>query len=315
MGKIKRVFTTELALVPGNWQHQYLVANGIRFHFASNQAFSESSPKAVFLFVHSFGELWWSWSKILENLAAVEIPALAIDLRGFGASDKPPRGYDPWTLSADINALINILNLEKVILVTHSFSSILGWTLCTVQPRKIVGNLTINGPHPVILKKSLLHNFKQAANILRFVLPLQIPLYPEHKILKNRTAYLEKYFRTNAGNNWLQSPDFVSTVNYLRDTQQIPQVVYSELEFYRWLFRSSFRRDGKRFIQKFLKTSTSIPTVSLVGSEEKIFSPQILLEGKTYAENFQTLVLPNTGHFPHLENPQMLTEKLLSLAI
>ena len=32
--------------------------------------------------------------------------AVAVDLRGYGDSDKPPRGYDLWTLAGDVAGLI-----------------------------------------------------------------------------------------------------------------------------------------------------------------------------------------------------------------
>ena len=35
--------------------------------------------------------------------------AAAMDLRGYGASDKPPRGYDPRTLAADVAGVIRSL--------------------------------------------------------------------------------------------------------------------------------------------------------------------------------------------------------------
>mgnify|MGYP000013376070 CR=1 FL=1 len=51
------------------------------------------------ILLHGFGTFWWSWRHQLRGLAGARV--VAVDLRGYGGSDKPPRGYDGWTLAAD----------------------------------------------------------------------------------------------------------------------------------------------------------------------------------------------------------------------
>ena len=45
----------------------------------------------------------------LPALADAGFRAVAVDLRGYGDSDKPPRGYDLWTLAGDVAGLIRAL--------------------------------------------------------------------------------------------------------------------------------------------------------------------------------------------------------------
>jgi pimeloyl-ACP methyl ester carboxylesterase len=63
-----------------------VAANGARFHVAV------AGEGPLVLFLHGFPEFWWAWRHQLVSLAEAGYKAAAMDLRGFGASDKPPRG-------------------------------------------------------------------------------------------------------------------------------------------------------------------------------------------------------------------------------
>ena len=87
---------TESAIaISGPWTHRTVSANGTRFHVAS------IGDGPLVLLLHGFPEFWWTWRTQLVSLAAVGYRAVAADLRGYGGSDKPPRGYDLITAAAD----------------------------------------------------------------------------------------------------------------------------------------------------------------------------------------------------------------------
>ena len=90
-------------LVEGPWRHRFVAANGGRFHVA------EAGSGPLVLLLHGFPEFWWAWRHQLPVLAAAGYHAVAMDLRGYGASDKPPRGYDTPTLTADVAGVVRAL--------------------------------------------------------------------------------------------------------------------------------------------------------------------------------------------------------------
>ncbi|WP_131806480.1 alpha/beta fold hydrolase, partial [Mycobacteroides abscessus] len=89
--------------IGGPWRHFDVHANGIRFHVV--EAGTQDAPTApvtsrpLVLLLHGFGSFWWSWRHQLGALPDARV--VAVDLRGYGGSDKPPRGYDGWTLAGD----------------------------------------------------------------------------------------------------------------------------------------------------------------------------------------------------------------------
>src|SRR5215469_11782782 len=79
----------EASIYPdGPWSHRSVSANGTRFHIAEN------GDGPLVLLLHGFPQFWWTWRRQLGTLASAGYRAVAVDLRGYGGSDKPPRGYD-----------------------------------------------------------------------------------------------------------------------------------------------------------------------------------------------------------------------------
>src|SRR5215211_7613215 len=109
--------------IAGPWTHREVSANGIRLHVV------ECGDGPLVLLLHGFPEFWWSWRHQLIGLADAGFRAVAVDLRGYGDSDKPPRGYDGWTLAGDIAGLIRSLGERDAAVVGHDWGGLLAWTV------------------------------------------------------------------------------------------------------------------------------------------------------------------------------------------
>ena len=92
-----------MALIEGPWEHRFVAANGARFHVA------EQGEGPVVLLLHGFPQFWWAWRHQMQALADAGYRACAMDLRGYGASDKPPRGYDTRTSATDVASVLRSL--------------------------------------------------------------------------------------------------------------------------------------------------------------------------------------------------------------
>ena len=120
-------------LLEGPWRHRDIAANGIRFHVAVGEQFSPRRP--LVLLLHGFAEFWWAWRHQLPALDAAGFSAVAMDLRGYGASDKTPRGYDPQTTAFDVSGVIKSLGFSTGVIVGHDWGGIAGWTTLALRGR------------------------------------------------------------------------------------------------------------------------------------------------------------------------------------
>ena len=119
----------------GPWTHRDVHANGIRFHVAECGPTAPGTSLVVLL--HGFADFWWSWRHQLTGLAEAGYRAVAVDLRGYGDTDKPPRGYDGWTLSGDVAGLIRALGHSEATLVGHADGGLVCWATAMLHPRLV----------------------------------------------------------------------------------------------------------------------------------------------------------------------------------
>jgi len=64
-----------------------------------------------------------SWERQERQLLAANYRVISYDRRGFGQSSQPTDGYDYDTFAGDLNALLEHLDLEDVVLVGFSMGS------------------------------------------------------------------------------------------------------------------------------------------------------------------------------------------------
>ena len=71
-------------------------------------------------------------------MLALAPPASApsrVDLRGYGASDKPPRGYDTYTGCADTAAIVRALGEQEAVVVGQGLGGLDRVEHATLQAR------------------------------------------------------------------------------------------------------------------------------------------------------------------------------------
>ena len=108
------------------------LTSGVRLHYVEYGA-PDGTP---ILFLHGWPDSWYSWSRVL-TLLPPSFRALAVDLRGFGDSDRPQSGYAIPELAADAIALLDVLGIERASLVGHSFGSFVARQAAQAYPARV----------------------------------------------------------------------------------------------------------------------------------------------------------------------------------
>lgn len=296
--------------IDGPWRHFEVHANGIRFHVVEADGPEQAQPRGtrpLVMLLHGFGSFWWSWRHQLRGITGARV--VAVDLRGYGGSDKPPRGYDGWTLAGDTAGLIRALGHSSATLVGHADGGLVCWATSMLHRRLVRAIAVVSSPHPAALRASALKRRDQGLALLPSMLNYQVPMWPERHLTRDDAAELERLVRTRASEKWLASEDFTETIRHMRQAFQIPSAAHSALEYQRWAFRSQLRTEGHRFMRK-MNRQLPVPLLHLRGDADPYVLADPVRRTLRYAPHGRYVSLSGAGHFGHEEAPDEVNEQL-----
>lgn len=287
--------------IDGPWRHRQVHAGGTRFHVV------EAGEGPLVLLLHGFPQFWWTWRHQLESLPAAGYRAVAVDLRGYGGSDKPPRGYDLPTLAADASGLIRALGESGAIVVGHDWGGLLAWTMAVLDAKCVRRLVTVSAPHPVRLRSALRTDLFGQLRTSVHRLGFQLPWLPEHRLTRKGGAMVGRLLDQWSGPSW---PD-AETARVYREAFRIPTVAHCALEYHRWLGRSQLRPDGARYA-RVMRTEIEAPTLHLHGALDTCILPRTAQGSSRYvAAPYRWKLLEGAGHFPHEEQPATFDAELI----
>lgn len=303
--------------IPGPWRHARVSAHGARFHVAEAvpgrradcaASLDGGGAEPLVLLLHGFPEFWWAWRHQLPALAAAGYRAVAMDLRGYGGSDKTPRGYDPVTLADDVAGVISALGADSAYVVGHGWGGLVGWAVAVSHPRLVTGLVASAAPHPLRMRapgRALAAQLSHAGHILAF----QAPWFPERALVADDAALVGTLLRrwSAPGSRF---PTDAEARRY-RDAMRIWPAPHCALEYHRWLVRSYWRTDGRRFVDR-LRQPVTAPVLQVHGEADRSVLPETARGSDRFVQApYRWLGLPGVGHFPHEEAPERFNELLL----
>jgi pimeloyl-ACP methyl ester carboxylesterase len=288
-------------LVDGPWEHRFVSANGARFHVA------ELGEGPLVLFLHGFPQFWWAWREQLVAVAGAGFRAAAVDLRGFGASDKPPKGYDTYTATADAAAIARSLGEERVVVVGHGLGAWTAWTMPALQPGVTRAIAALAMPHPVVMTRAARRDRAQRA-ATAYLVPLQWPFAAERFLSRDERRVRDYLTDWSApAGRWPSEDD----VDRYAAAMALPFVAHSAAEYYRWIGRNQIRLDGPAFARR-VGVPIEVPVLHLQGDADGC-----VLAGSTGGSErfvrgpYTPAVIEGAGHFLPEEAPERVTAALL----
>jgi pimeloyl-ACP methyl ester carboxylesterase len=116
-------------------------AGPLRVHFA------EAGEGPPLLLLHGWPQHFWCWRRVVPQLAG-DFRLICPDLRGFGWTDAPGRGYDHETFASDAVALLDALELERAGVIGHDWGGFTGFLIALRHPDRVQALLALSTPIP-----------------------------------------------------------------------------------------------------------------------------------------------------------------------
>ena len=286
---------SRLPELPGVEHRVVELPGGLRMHVA------EAGQGDPVLLLHGFPQHWWEWRGVIPALAEnhrVIVP----DQRGTGWTDAPETGYDRKQLVADVVALLDALEIDRVHLVAHDWGALVSCLLCFEHPERVRSYMCIAIPHPFIrFDVRALPAFRH----LWFQYVVATPGVGRR--LLRSGGLVRRIIRGFSSPRTTWSDD---DLNVFADRMREPARARAASSLYRGLILPEIARIA-RGVYRDQKLTT--PTVILCGADDPVMRPEFLGGYEDNADDLTIEVVPDASHFIPDEQPDAVVAHALEL--
>lgn len=246
---------------------------------------------APLLLLHGFPDSAALWDGMTPGLLAAGHRVIAPDLRGFGASDAPPRvaDYRIGTLVADVVAVLDRLCPGQAVgVVGHDWGSVVAWCLALAHPERVRALVAVSVGHP---REYALGGLEQKRKGL-YTMAWQARGLAERWLARNDWAGLRSWAR--------QHPGIDDAVQLLSR----PGRLTAGLNWYRANLVDVLFGDWP---------ACRVPTLGIWSSDDRFLAEdQMRRSSRRMQAPWEYVRIDGAGHWLPLEQPQQLNERILS---
>ncbi|MGF1569150.1 MAG: alpha/beta fold hydrolase [Nodosilinea sp.] len=273
-------------------RHGFLATNGIRLHYVTQ------GQGPLLLFLHGFPEFWYSWRHQIAAFAA-DYTCVALDLRGYNDSDKPPSvaAYRLETLVADVNGAIAALGFDRCTLVGHDWGSAIAWAYAYAHPARLDALVVMNMPHPAQFAAGL----RTPQQLLRswYIAAFQLPWLPELALQAGDYWLIEQIYRAMAIRKTAFSE---ADLRAYKTAAAKPGALTAMVNYYRAVAL------GGLFSREW--TVLTVPTLMIWGEEDAALGKELTLGTENYVHDFRLRYIPRCSHWVQQEQPQQVNSHI-----
>lgn len=110
---------------------RFLSLDGVRVHYVDE---GHGSPVVL---IHGFASSLETWTAVIPELVRHGHRVIALDLRGFGWTDRPPGDYSSEAQARLVLALMDRLGVERAAIVGHSYGAGVALRLALLAPERV----------------------------------------------------------------------------------------------------------------------------------------------------------------------------------
>lgn len=275
--------------------HHTARVNGVNLHYVIG---GQGDPLLLW---HGFLGTWFSWRKLMPLLAE-RYTVIAPDMRGYGDSDKPEKGYDARTLAEDFRALVQHLGYRDIAIVAHDMGAPPALVYAGEYPDEVRALAYLE--EPVLLSAIIQQILTFAPETMQngglwwwsFALA---PNIAKTLIEGHEQAFLTWFYDQNTAQR--SAVDDATVKEYLRSFEG-KNGIAGAFGVYRAIFESIEQTE------RYAHTKITVPMLGLGG--DKVLGEKVMQGLKQVATSVQGEAIPHCGHFIAEEQPEALADRL-----
>jgi pimeloyl-ACP methyl ester carboxylesterase len=312
---------------------QLIETNGIRL-----RAVVEGEGPLV-VFVHGWPESWYSWRHQLDPVREAGYRVIALDVRGYGGSDKPQpiEAYSLKELTADVAGVIAAFGGGPAILVGHDWGAPIVWTTAILYRSQVRAVAGLSVPYLGRPRRPAIELFRRIyteRGRFFYQVYFQEPGVAEQELEADIPLTLRKTYYCASGELTVHEAGLIGRkakdakfLDEMLDPSPLPKWLTEEdVAYYAEQFRGSgFRgplnryRNSERDWEELPALETekiTQPALFVAGERDPVLS---FVPGRTildvmdpfYQDLRKKVLVPGIGHWVQQEAPEVVTRELL----
>ncbi len=257
----------------------YLQTNAVNLYY---ERAGQGTP---LLLIPGVGSDSATWRSIWKPLTA-QFDVIAIDIRCTGRTNPIPTELRADTVVADIEALLDHLNIEKLAMVGHSLGAMLSWHFATKHPQRISSLVVASAGFNTITARVDLFN-------------TLISLRTED----NELDWFKLYFYLIFRDDFFADPSMSIAMAEMAASYPHKQSLAA--------FKTQIR-----LLQDCLDlpkpSQLDYPVLAVTGDQDRLFPPKEMQQVYGDMPNVQLQVISDAGHSLQWENPLEFVQSVLA---
>ncbi len=229
---------------------------------------------------------------------------MAVDLRGYGETDRPPKilDYILTNLRQDVVELIPALGHSKAILVAHDWGGAIAWAVTQKHPDLIEKLVVLNCPHTRVFKRTISGTWAQLMKSWYMFL-FQVPFLPEFMMSMRDYGYFNAIFRgRKAGvrNRAAFPPEAVDAYKFVFSQ---PGAMTPPINYIRCIFQMFSSTEGK-----VAKKNIDVPTLIIWGDDDLFLESPMADAHGDFVTDLKVKHIPKCSHWVQQDQPDLVNQ-------
>ena len=272
----------------------------------------EAGEGPLVVCLHGFPDNYESFQNQIEPIVAAGYRIVCPVMPGFAPGTENTSGSNTPVYAVDemiavIQALLGASGEEKCHLIGHDWGALVAYMVAHEKPDLLKSLTALSIPYNVNLQRVLVRCPSYAINAW-YVTFFQLKWFADWWVMRNDLKFIDLLYRLWSP-TWENYEDRLAST---KETLRAPGVLKSCLSYYR---NCIYGLNGASFkFRRLFNGRIDVPTLGIRGNVDGCI-PEVaweLTSPKSFRAGLTLEVMPgDIGHFPQLENPQWVSERLI----
>ncbi|KZT42976.1 epoxide hydrolase [Sistotremastrum suecicum HHB10207 ss-3] len=303
-------------LDPTSFNHRKeKLSTGRTYHFIDECNGTPSSSTLTLLCLHGFPDLWYGWRHQIGPWCDQGWRVVVPDMLGYGETDSPLEieAFSTKNTCRDLAALLDLLNVQKAVVIGHDWGSATAWRFGLWHPDRILAMVNLAIP---------------------FYPPLPVLVSVNEMARRYPTLGYQTYFEQHQSTEEIESKVSHDMRRFFKvgelrkrileggPKSEVPELWNKQDEAY---YMKNFRASGMRGPLNYYRTTelrfeeekgkplvlpAHLPWMLIWGTLDDTCTTKHVANTKKWVPQLEDVRVENAGHWLMVENSEFVTGKI-----